>query len=150
MRRSLFIAVLVLGFTTPISAQTVVLSDTAAVQFPASVDHNATWGTPPIAVLTSYDGDVYLSTQVSGGVPSGSPQLTISFGKPTPDGSNQVTAPPLKPSIPPALFNTELRLFIRSVGPGGSSPTALELPSPFGRAGPPAPPPASPVPVLTP
>jgi hypothetical protein len=150
MRRSIFIAILVLGFTVPVSAQTIVLSDTAAPKFTASTAHNQTWGTPPIQVLSGYEGDVYLATQVSGGVPSGSPQLTIPFGKPTPDGSNQVTAPPLKPSIPPALYNTELRLFIRSVGPGGSSPTALELPSPFGRAAPPAPPGSSPAPVLTP
>jgi hypothetical protein len=117
-----------LAFAGVADAQTVVLSDTSKATWSPSPDDGATFGTPPVPILTKYIAELFLKSAVNGaGVPSGPPAITLDFGKPAIVAGAQVSAP-LKPMIQP---NTEYVLFLSAVGPGGPSPRTTASP-PFG------------------
>lgn len=133
MRKGFWLA-LALALLVPslAAAQTTVVTDTARVTWTASFSHNAVFGGQP--VLTSYKVELFLLSQVSGGVPSGTAVVTQDVGKPTPNAQNIVLGPVVKPLI---VTNTEYVAFVTAVGPGGSS--ARSLPSdPFGLPAPPS------------
>lgn len=131
MRRpTIWLALLLLACIQPgvAHAQTFPVSDTTKASWTPSPDDAATFGTPPVPILTNYVAELFLKSRVNGaGVPSGQPIITIDFGKPAPVAGQQFS-PLLKPMIQP---NTEYVLFLSAVGPGGTSARTAAS-SPFG------------------
>lgn len=111
----------VLLFSPDLSAQTL---NPTHVEFTASPDHAATIGTQ--AIVTKYELLV-----VRQSAPTTPVVPVVDLGKPTPS-AGAITVP-----VPGGLpNNTLLQVSIRTVGPGGTTASALS--DPFAVAGPPA------------
>lgn len=103
---------------------TFVVSDTVGrFTFTPSSDHAGTFGTPPIAVLSSYVVDLFLKAAITDFVACTStpaaPVASIDIGKPTPV-ANVITTAPIK-SLFTLTPNLEYFACVRSLGPNGSS-----------------------------
>jgi len=126
----LLLTLLLLLLPVPVVAQSTILIDAdSALGFAPSPDHSTTFGTPAVPVLTSYRAEFFLRSQVSGGVPTGTPTITVDLGKPTPV-SGTITSAPLRPMVQP---NLEYIGFVLAVGPGGVSGRSNAT-DPFGYA----------------
>lgn len=124
----LFIAVLC---AAPVAAQnTVILLDTTTAQWSPSPDHDATFGTPPVPLVTKYIARLYAKSAVIGGVePATAPLLTLDFGKP-PVIAGVETSPPLKPLIQVGI---EYVAFLHAANASATSPPT-NASDPFGLA----------------
>ena len=110
------------------NAQTQVITDTSRPQWGPSPDDGATFGTPPVPVVSGYRLDLWLKANVAGGVTTGPAALRLDMGKPAVVAGAQ-TGPFLKPLVQP---NIEYVAFPVAVGPGGEARgTAASVPFGF-------------------
>src|SRR5207245_8324981 len=108
-----------LALPVALPAQTFLISDTSRASWTASPDNAATFGTPPMPVVTSYVAHVFLKTAVPGTTePATPPAFTFDFGKPMPDAQNTQTSALLKALTPALQPNVEYALFLHAAGPG--------------------------------
>ena len=106
-----------------LSASAQVIVNPTKVDFPASADHAVTFG--GVDVVTKYE--LVIARQSLPAVPVS----TTDLGKPTPAAG--VISVPLPGGLP---NNTVLLATVRTVGPGGSTPSVAS--DPFGVVGAPA------------
>lgn len=111
-------------------APTFIISDTTGrFTMNANPEHNQTFGTPPVAVLTSYVFDFFLKASVTNfgscATTPLAPVISIDGGKPTPDAANKLTFPAIKAMWPAILANTEYYACVRAIG---SSPSFVSGP----------------------
>lgn len=108
-----------------LAAQPMVLSATSAAAW-TQTDYSGTTGTPPVPVVSAFQGRLYLQTAVTGsGEPATPPVSTFDWGKPPLGADGLVHSPPLKPLVAP---NTAYVLFVHAIGPGGTSPASNASP----------------------
>lgn len=139
--RRLLLFVLCLLVARTATAQ-LVITPTTAIAFTASLDHNGTFGSPPIPTVSNYQLDFCVSTVALTAICATPAIAGVNVGKPTPDGTNTITVPALASLVQP---NTTYVAFVSAVGPGGVGvdPTSSV---PFIRPGPPRAPVGAPAP----
>jgi len=122
------VAAIVFGLTIlgPYSAAAQTVMDATTVEFSASGDHDsvATDGTP---VVTSYSLDIF----PAGGA---TPSHSVSLGKPTPGTTGLINVRFDTLLATPLVVGTTYELRVTSIGPGGSTISAVS--NRFARSGP--------------
>lgn len=116
----------------PTAAQTIII--TPAKTFNWSDADNTTIGIDGNPEITSYQIEFFLTTQVTGGVPSGTPQATVNVGKPTANADGTISSGGILSMIqatPGLTAGTAYIAFASAIGPGGTSGRSSGV-GPFG------------------
>lgn len=125
MRSLLLLALLAVA--TPAFAQNSTTITTDKLAWTASIDHNATFGTPAQPLLTTYNIEFWpkASVTVAGGVytTTGAAALVVDAGKGTPNASNELISAAIRTMLTPST--AEYYAFVTAVGPGGSNRMAV-------------------------